>query len=314
MKTIYFENGKPVEGALPVAAWNIHGGASTPTRRYSQSAGSLMPPAGGIFETMRVYAGKIFCEKEHLARLTGSARISGLACALPKITEIQRQIRQAVKAYGKPEAVIRVTLTAGKILVMIGERKTRPELYREGIRLATTSVRRSLVHAAPPAAKSTDYMNAVLATLELPPQGVSAPAGGINKPAAWPYRRIGVDEWVFLDTDGYVTEVRTGNLFIVEKGGKKPRLKTPPLSGILDGVTRRIVIECALSKGLAVLEEPLTRHEIYNAAEVFLTNTSWEVLPVRELDGRIIGEALPGPITTQLHQLFKKRVLRECHK
>ncbi len=300
MKTIYFENGKPVEGALPVSEWDIRAGsrispagASTPMRRYSQSAGSLIPPAGGIFETMRVYGGKIFCEKEHLARLIESARISGWQ-NLPRITEIQRQIRQAVKTYGKPEAVIRVTLTAAKILVMIGERKTRPELYREGIRLATTAVRRSLVHAAPPAAKSTDYMNAVLATLEASPNGV--------------------EDWLFLDAAGYVTEVRTGNLFIVEKGGKKPRLKTPPLAGILDGVTRRIVIECALSKGLEVLEEPLTRHEIYNAAEVFLTNTSWEVLPVRELDGRSIGEVLPGPITTQLHQLFKKRVLRECHK
>ncbi len=276
MKTIYFENGAPVEGTLPASEWDIHG--------------------GGVFETLRIYNGRIFCEKEHLDRLTESARITGLS-PLPNLADIRRQICSAVRAYGSKEAVVRVTLAAGKVLVMVGARKIRPQLYQQGIALATSAVRRSWVNASPPAAKSTDYMNAIMATIEMS----AAPAGRVS-------------ECVFLDAGGYVTEVRIGNLFIVEKGGRKPRLKTPPLAGILDGVTRRLVIECALSQGWPVLETPLTRHEIYNAAEVFLTNTSWEVLPVCELDGRKIGEELPGQVTQQLHKLFKKRVQRECRR
>src|SRR5207237_1009643 len=126
--------------------------------------------------------------------------------------------------------------------------------------LRTSNVRRSLSHASPPQAKTSAYQNALLATLE--------PSPGY--------------EWVFLDQSGFVTEVRIGNLFII----KGKMLATPPTTGILNGVTRRFVIELALQAGLKVREVPLTRHEIYNADEAFLTNTSWEILPVRELDGR----------------------------
>ena len=82
--------------------------------------------------------------------------------------------------------------------------------------------------------------------------------------------------------------------------------------GILNGVTRRVVIECARKKGIPVTETPLTRHEFYNADEAFLTNTSWEILPVRMLDGRKVGQKVPGPLTLKLHELFKQKVLNEC--
>ncbi len=136
--------------------------------------------------------------------------------------------------------------------------------------------------AAPPQAKTTDYLNALMATLD--------PSPGY--------------EWVFLDRDGFVTEVRIGNLFIVKDG----RLFTPPLTGILNGVTRRFVLECASLAGLETRERPLSRHEVYNADEAFLTNTSWEILPVREMDGRSTGKQIPGKITCRLHTIFKNRV------
>ena len=208
------------------------------------------------------------------------------------MAKIRREVRLAVQGYGKAEAVLRVTWTPAGFLVMIGERRAPQDLYETGVTLKTSPVKRSLSHAAPPEAKTTDYTNALFATLE-------------PRPAA-------VYEWVFLDSLGYVTEVRIGNLFIVDFFGKKPRLRTPPLQGILNGVTRRFVIECALFEGLEVREEPLTRHEIYTASETFLTNTSWEILPVRSLDAREIGRQMPGPVTTQLHRCFRKKVQSEC--
>lgn len=271
IKNIYFLNGKPIEAKAALSFIN--------------------PAAAGIFETFRIYGGQIFREEEHLERLCESAQTVGLRPLLD-LTKIRRQIRLAVKGYGKAEAVLRVTWGEAGFLVMIGERRAPKELYETGVALRTSPVRRSLSHAAPPEAKSTDYMNALMATLEPRPEDVY--------------------EWVFLDQQGFVTEVRIGNLFILKRSGKETRLCTPPLHGILNGVTRRFVIECALHAGLKICEIPLTRHDIYTADECFLTNTSWEILPVRSLDARRVGGKVPGLITTRLHQSFKRRVQKEC--
>ncbi len=271
------------------------------------------PATTAVFETLRVYNAQIFREAEHLERLRESAQTAGLAQALD-LNEARRQIRAAVKGYGQAEATLRVTWNPGLgYLVMIGERKLSQEVYAAGITLQTSAVRRSLSNASPPEAKTSDYMNAVLATLEpfCHSEAGQRPAEESLRSFA-SLRMTSPREWIFLDRNGYVTEVRTGNLFIVDFCAKKPRLRTPPLEGILNGVTRRFVIECALLKKLEVKEEPLTRHEIYNASEAFLTNTSWEILPVRSLDGRTVGRAVPGKYTRELHKVFRQRVMREC--
>jgi branched-chain amino acid aminotransferase len=160
-------------------------------------------------------------------------------------------------------------------------------------------VRRSLSNASPPEAKTSAFQNGVLAALEPNPAGAY--------------------EDLFLDMNGYVTEVRIGNLFIVDAHA----LLTPPTAGILNGITRRVVIECARRAGIPVREVPLTRHDVYNAREAFLTNTSWEILPVSSLDGRKIGGAstdrptdgpVPGPVTAKLHRIFKQKVAQECRR
>ncbi len=171
---------------------------------------------------------------------------------------------------------------------MIGERNHPAQLYKEGIALQSSPVKRSLTHAIPAGAKTTDYMNAIMATLEPKPEQVY--------------------EWIFLDRFGLITEVRIGNIFLIKNG----ELFTPPVLGILNGVTRRFVIECAEVLGIPLHEMPLTRHEVFNAEEVFLTNTSWEILPVRELDGRKTGMKIPGPLTQTLQTTFKQKALREC--
>ncbi len=249
----------------------------------------------GIFETLRVYSGKVFRFEDHLKRLEESAKTVGFSYPL-KRSLIRKEVEKAIKGFGQKEAFVRITLLQDKIFVFIGARKHSKALYQKGISLQTTAVRRLLSNASFPEAKTTAYQNGVLASLEV--------------------RHDRIYEWVFLDQAGYVTEVRIGNLFIVNQKVKnlKPELRTPPLAGILNGVTRRVVIECAFELGISVREEPLTRHDIYNAKEAFLTNTSWEILPVRVLDGRSIGSKIPGDFTLKLHDHFRKKVAEECQR
>ncbi len=246
----------------------------------------------GVFESVRTYAGKIFRLEEHLARLLESAKTAGVR--VPKDPgRLRRELELALRAFydetGKKESLfLRITLWRDQIFVMAGERKHSALLYRRGVALRTSSCPRNLSNAWAPEAKTSAYQNAVLA--------------GLGPEAEKIY------EWVFLDQNGFVTEVRIGNLFIVKAGG----LKTPPEPGILNGVTRRFVIECSFRAGIPVSEVPLTRHEIFTADEAFLTNTSWEILPVAELDGRRIGKAVPGPVIRKLQKIFRKRMKEEC--
>jgi branched-chain amino acid aminotransferase len=110
----------------------------------------------------------------------------------------------------------------------------------------------------------------------------------------------GYDEAILLDPEGYVSEGTGENIFIVRKG----RLKTTPLTSILEGITRNAVIELAREQGLAVLEERFTRDEMYIAEEVFVTGTAAELTPVREIDKRQIGAGKPGPVTAALQKRF----------
>ena len=240
-----------------------------------------------LFETLRTYNGNFFRLGEHLARLKESAR--DVAWEYPiDLEKVEKEIKTAVQAFGDPDVSIRLTIFEEEIYVFVGKRGVPQNLYDEGAVLKTSSTKRSPSHAFAPEAKTSAYQNSLLA-------GLGYPKGDAH-------------EWLFLDAYGFVAEVRVGNLFIVSKGA----LKTPPLPGILNGVTRRFVIECALSEGVQVKEEPLTRHDLYIAEEAFLTNTSWEILPIRSLDGRRIGEKIPGSLTEQLQRSFKKKVLKEC--
>ena len=262
----------------------------------------------GVFESLRTYHGKIFREEEHLERLKESAKTMNVPTPI-RISELKRELRTALEAFygarpqkgsdpSREDCFLRLTVWDGKIFVMIGQRRHSKSIYRTGVSLQTSPVRRTHPNAFSAQIKTTAYQNAVWASL--------APS------SAETY------EWIFMDQEGYVTEVRIGNIFIVKgsdptnRFGVRPQLLTPPQTGILNGVTRRVVIKCALQLRLEIQERPLTRHEIYNAEEAFLTNTSWEILPISKLDGRRIGRKIPGPVTSQLHRAFRKIVEQEC--
>lgn len=257
---------------------------------------SVSLPFGlGLFETMRTYNGRIFREAEHLERLFESAKTAGVT-DLPGKEILRRELKSAVTAYMKEhrpvrDLFLRLSLWNRQIFVMVGEKQHPKTVYQKGVTLRTSPVKRSLSNASPPEAKTSAYQNPLFASFE--------PSSSE------------VYEWVFLDQNGYVTEVRIGNIFIVQRDAR-PLLLTPPAQGILNGVTRRFVIKCAHEIGLGVREAPLTRHDIFNAEEAFLTNTSWEILPVRKLDGRKIGQKIPGPETLKLHRHFKQKILKEC--
>jgi branched-chain amino acid aminotransferase len=161
-----------------------------------------------------------------------------------------------------------------------------PEVYQRGLDIITVPTTRNLHSALNPAIKSLNYLNNILAKIEA--------------------NNSGVEEAVMLNAEGFVSECTGDNLFIV-KGGD---LMTPPLSaGALYGITRKAVMEIAADSGLRVSEPNLTRYDLFNADECFLTGTGAEMVPVVKIDGRVIGNGKPGPVTrrlvTQFHSLTK---------
>ena len=110
----------------------------------------------------------------------------------------------------------------------------------------------------------------------------------------------GYDEAMLLDTDGYVAEGSGENVFMVRKGV----IKTPPLTSILEGITRETIIQLAAERGMKLVEERFTRDELYIADEAFFTGTAAEITPIREVDNRTIGTGKPGPVTKALQTAY----------
>ncbi|MFM7100292.1 MAG: aminotransferase class IV, partial [Verrucomicrobiota bacterium] len=132
--------------------------------------------------------------------------------------------------------------------------------------------------------KSLNYLNNILARIEA--------------------NNAGVEEAILLNTEGFVAECTGDNVFVVQKG----RLMTPPLSaGALYGITRNTVLDAARELGIPVAEPNLTRYDVYNADEMFLTGTAAEMIPVVKVDGRVIGSGSPGPVTGRLLTAFRQK-------
>lgn len=235
-----------------------------------------------IFESMRIYNGVTFRLEEHLKRFSQSARACGADFSL---SFVRCALSQALALHGQVDGFIRITLWQGKFYVMIGERKHNPAIYKTGVDLKTSSFRMPSPGETDGQSKTGNYRLQLLA----------------GKPE-------GAYEWLFLDENHFLTEARVGNFFMVKKGV----VLTPSAVSVLNGITREVVIECARDLGLFVRETPLTRHEVFNADEAFLTNTSWEILPVRSLDGRLIQTLVPGPITLKLINCFHRKVNITC--
>jgi branched-chain amino acid aminotransferase len=251
----------------------------------------------GVFEGIRVYSGKVFLLKDHIDRLYESARAIRLEIPLPK-SDMTAAVVSTVDANGIKDGYVRLVITRGAGTLGLDPRKTSdpqviiiadtislypPEMYTQGLKLITASTIRNHPQALSARIKSLNYLNNIMAKIE----GTDA----------------GCVEALMLNHKGEVAECTGDNIFIVSRGV----LKTPSVdAGILEGVTRNAVIGLARDAGVTVLETTLTRHDIYVADECFLTGTAAEVIPAVSLDGRLIGDGKPGPITKDLLARFQK--------
>ncbi len=248
----------------------------------------------GVFEGIRAYRGVVFKLREHIERLYDSAKFLRIEIPMSK-EDLMEAILETVRRNGLSDCYIRVVVTrgvgdlgldprkCGKPSIIIIARPMAPLLGKRVVSLIISSVRRDGVDATNHQAKSLNYLNNILAKLE-----------AIN---------AGADDAVMLDSRGFVSEATGENIFIV----KDERIMTPPpTSGILSGITRDCVIELARRLGYEVVERELTPFELLTADEVFLTGTAAEIVPVESVNGRKIGERVPGPVTERLIREFEK--------
>lgn len=254
----------------------------------------------GVFEGIRSYGGKVLKLKTHLQRFFDSAK--AIRLDLPyTLDELAAAIRSTLDANGRADGYIRLAATRGvgamglnpfvsptpTVFIITCDLKMYPqELYDQGMKVITSSVVRNHPAALSPRIKSNNYLNNILAKIE------AIDAGCL--------------EAVMLNTQGNVAECTGDNIFIAKHG----KLYTPPLhAGILEGITRNIVIDLARDAGLEVCETDITKHDLYTADEMFLTGTGAEVIAVTEIDNRKIGygeqEGKPGPMTLKLNQAFR---------
>jgi branched-chain amino acid aminotransferase len=249
--------------------------------------------AHGCFETMRAYQGKLFRLEGHLDRLYGSAQFLGTA--MPASREaLRRPLWQALQRSGISEAMVRVAMMPQPMAEALPSIVVRPvplptlAQFRQGLRVAVVPARKFAVGSISPQAKYSARLGSVLALMDA--------------------QLRGVDEALFMDTMGSVTESTASNFGIVVRGA----ILTPPCYlGLLSGITRDVLFELARALRVPIEEALLTRHDLYNAQEAFLTSTLKEVIGVTRIDGRVIAGGRPGPVTQRLLKGFRALVRRE---
>jgi branched-chain amino acid aminotransferase len=254
----------------------------------------------GVFEGIRVYRGKIFELEAHIRRLYQSAKVIRLAVTISQ-SKLISAIEKTVEANGVVDGYIRLVVTRGAgnlglnpfvceksiIFIIADNIQLYPEeLYETGMKVISATTVRNHPLAIPPQVKSLNYLNNILAKIE---------ALDSNAPEA-----------IMYNHEGYVAEATGDNVFIVRNGV----IYTPPVeAGALEGITRGIVIRLAREENIEVVEKNLTRFDLYVCDEFFLTGTAAEVIGVVEIDGRVIGDGAPGPVT----KLLRKRFFEYAH-
>lgn len=253
----------------------------------------------GVFEGVRAYetarGTAIFRLEEHTDRLLRSAHILSMKLPYDKATLMEAQ-KAAVRQNGLRSGYIRPMAFYGAEAMGISAKMLTThvivaawpwgaylgqEALEKGIRVKTSSFSRHHVNVTMCKAKANgNYMNSILAHREA--------------------EHDGYDEALLLDVDGFVAEGSGENVFIVRRG----KLYTPDLTSALEGITRDTIIQLAAEAGIEVIEKRITRDEVYSADEAFFTGTAAEVTPIRELDNRVIGAGIRGPITEKLQAMY----------
>jgi len=249
----------------------------------------------GIFEGIRAYNGRVFKLREHIDRLFCSAKAILLNIPMAP-EEMVRAVIETCRRNNIRDGYIRLVVTRGAGTLGLNPNRCKdpsviiiadtiqlypPELYENGMEIVTVATTRNLHGALNPAIKSLNYLNNILAKIEA--------------------NNAGCEEAIMLNAQGFVAECTGDNIFIVKSG----QMFTPPLSaGALYGITRAVVMDLARKGGVPVSEPNLTRYDLFNADECFLTGTGAELIPIVKIDGRLIGTGKPGPLTGKLVEKY----------
>lgn len=256
----------------------------------------------GIFEGIRLYEGNIFRLEEHLERFEFSAK--ALLLDLPwSRDEIREAVCESCRVNGLTDGYIRLIATRGEgdlglspwncprpsLIVIADKIALYPqEHYEVGLKIVTVPTRRNNPAALSPAIKSLNYLNNIMGKIEA--------------------QQFGALEGIMLNDQGLVAECTGDNIFVLHKG----HIYTPSAQqGALKGITRDSIFEIATELGIPISEHEMTRYDIWNAEECFLTGTGAEVIPVVALDGRQIGDGKPGMVFKRILESFRRRVRAE---
>lgn len=256
----------------------------------------------GIFEGIRLYDGCVFKLDAHLERLEYSAKAIMLKMPWSR-QEIADAVCETCRANGLQNGYIRLVVTRGvgslglsikncdqpQLIIIADTIQLYPqEFYENGLKIITVPTRRCNPAALPPAVKSLNYLNNILAKIEA--------------------QHLGYHEAIMLNDQGYVAECTGDNIFVIHKG----ELITPAASaGALKGITRDTALTIADELGIPWREANLTRYDVWVADELFLTGTAAEIIPIVEVDARPIGKGQPGPITAKFLECFRKLVSKD---
>ena len=258
---------------------------------------SAVQGGDAVWEGLRLYDGRIFKLREHLARLRRSAEALAFT-EIPADEKIIDEIKRTLAANKMRDAVhIRLTLTRGiKItsgmdprlnqmgptLIVLAEHK--PPVYaKTGLTLITSKIRRPPPEILDPRIHHANLLNSILAKIEA--------------------NNVGADDSLMLDTRGFIAETNATHIFIVRNG----EVATPRVVACPEGITRATVLEICAAENIAIVETDLVLEDVYRADEMFCTGTMGELAGVIKLDGRTIGRGEIGPLTQRLSELFAKR-------
>jgi branched-chain amino acid aminotransferase len=255
----------------------------------------------GIYETLRAYGGRLFRLRQHLARLRRSASLIGLEIPIVE-QDLIAVLQEAMKRNNLTDAYLRITVSRGEGNIGLDPRLcARPtvvvislplqpypiELFNTGVSLVIVNIRRNLATALPPMIKSLNFLNNILAKQEA--------------------SRAGAFDGLMLNAEGHITECTTSNMFFI----KDECVHTPSVAcGILDGITREIVLSLAREQKFATEEGCYLPETLLEADECFLTNTTMEIMPVRDIDTRLIGKEGSRPITDRLRERLRATLPR----
>jgi branched-chain amino acid aminotransferase len=262
---------------------------------------SAVQGGDAVWEGLRLYNGRIFKLHEHLARLERSARALSFI-EIPAREGIIDEIKRTLAANKMHDGVhIRLTLTrgvkitsgmdprlnqSGPTLIVLAEHKA-PVYARTGLTLKTASIRRPSPDILDPRIHHANLLNSILAKIEA--------------------NKVGADDALMLDTNGFVAETNATNIFIVRRGD----LATSKAIACPEGITRATVIEICAAEKIRCIETDLSPVDVYSADEMFCTGTMGELAGVVRVDTRVIGDGKVGPMTQRLSDLYSRRTAIE---